>query len=306
LKGHSLKRHVLLDIIRIAAVTLLLIAHIGQTLNHPIGRAFGIRGFYHVSLGGLAVTLFLILSGLALELQNRKSIRYRNFMIKRIFRIYPVYYLALIIGIIFYFYEVFQKGQSVISIFSVTEPWDVLLSLTGCYAFAGQWGGPFLPTSWFIGLIMSMYLVYPFMSKTVRRKPYSAIFLAFIVSAFTRYILGQYPLLPHRPLDWFPLCRVFEFTLGIFLAHVINRKHFQILDNIPAPWKHAIHYTGELSFPLYLVHQPFCVFIPRFMETGFGLKFSILLFLVVSVAGSAVLYFIDRYISREKILNGIL
>lgn len=213
-----MKRHVLLDIIRIAAVTLLLIAHIGQTLNHPIGSAFGIRGFYHVSLGGLAVTLFLVLSGLALELHNRKHITYRDFIIKRILRIYPVYYLALIIGITLYFYEAFRNGQSVISTLSVPGPWDILLSLFG----AGLWGGPFLPTSWFIGLIMAMYLVYPLLSYAVRQKPYTTILLTFVVSTFARFIPGQYQLLPHRPLDWFPLCRLFEFTLGIFLAHVIN------------------------------------------------------------------------------------
>lgn len=300
LKGHSLKRHVLLDIIRIAAVTLLLIAHIGQTLNHPIGSAFGIRGFYHVSLGGLAVTLFLVLSGLALELHNRKHITYRVFIIKRVLRIYPVYYLALIIGIAIYFYESFRNGQSVIGSLSVLEPWDVLLSLTGCYAFAGLWGGPFLPTSWFIGLIMAMYLIYPCLSQAIRRKPYTTILLTFVFSAFTRYILGQYQLLPHRPLDWFPLCRVFEFTLGIFIAHVINGKHFQILDNIPDRWKQAIHYMGELSFPLYLVHQPFCVFIPRMMETGFGIWFSIFVFLGVSLSVSAVLFFIDRFVPRKR------
>jgi peptidoglycan/LPS O-acetylase OafA/YrhL len=303
LKGHSLKRHVLLDIIRIVAVTLLLTAHIGQTLNHPIGRAFGIRGFYHVSLGGLAVTLFLILSGLVLELQNRKHITYRDFIIKRVLRIYPVYYLALIIGISVYFYEAFRSGQSVIASLSTLGPWDILLSLTGCYAFAGLWGGPFLATSWFIGLIMSMYLVYPFLSYSVRRNPYTTIFLVFVVSAFVRYIFGQYQLLPHRPLDWFPLCRVFEFTLGIFFAHVIGGKYYHAFANMPGNVKKAMQFMGELSFPLYLVHQPFCVFIPRMMETGFGSGLSIFLFLMVSVVGSAVLLIIDRRIPRKRMIE---
>ncbi len=61
-------RSLLLDLIRSVAIILVLVAHIGQAFESPVGMFFGIPNFYYVSLGGLAVTIFLILSGLTLEL----------------------------------------------------------------------------------------------------------------------------------------------------------------------------------------------------------------------------------------------
>jgi len=66
-KGHS-ERFSLLDLARVIAIVLVLIAHIGQAVGNPIGEFFGVENFYWVSVGGVGVTLFLILSGLALEL----------------------------------------------------------------------------------------------------------------------------------------------------------------------------------------------------------------------------------------------
>jgi peptidoglycan/LPS O-acetylase OafA/YrhL len=54
-----------LDLIRCVAIVLLLLAHISQAINNPFG-SFDIPHFYHVSLGGGAVTIYLILSGIVL------------------------------------------------------------------------------------------------------------------------------------------------------------------------------------------------------------------------------------------------
>ena len=62
-------RFIGLDLVRCLAIALLLLAHIGYAIKSPIGNAFGLRNFYYVSFGGLAVTIFLILSGVVLELQ---------------------------------------------------------------------------------------------------------------------------------------------------------------------------------------------------------------------------------------------
>jgi len=93
-------RFIGLDFARCVAIALLLLAHIGQTINNPIATFFGIPHFYYITLGGLAVTIYLILSGAVLELQyGRKDIIYLQFIAKRFLRIYPVYYLSLLFGI---------------------------------------------------------------------------------------------------------------------------------------------------------------------------------------------------------------
>jgi peptidoglycan/LPS O-acetylase OafA/YrhL len=56
-------RFIGLDFARCVATALLLLAHIGQAIGNPIGAFFDGTYFYYVSLGGLAVTIILILSG---------------------------------------------------------------------------------------------------------------------------------------------------------------------------------------------------------------------------------------------------
>ena len=81
-------RIVLLDIIRIVAIVLLITSHTANVFRHPLANPFGVHDFYWVSLGGVAVTLFFILSGLSLELKyGAAQIRYRDFMIRRVMRI---------------------------------------------------------------------------------------------------------------------------------------------------------------------------------------------------------------------------
>ena len=137
-------RSIGLDFIRCVAIALLLLAHIGQQIGNRVGAHFGIPHFYYVSLGGLAVTIFLILSGAVLELQyGSKDIRYIQFIAKRCLRIYPIYYLSLSLGIMIYFVRFYHDTGHFLPGFSKLGIRDVVLSITGGYAFVGGWGWPF-------------------------------------------------------------------------------------------------------------------------------------------------------------------
>ena len=151
-------RYVFLDVVRSVAIALLLIAHVAQAIGSPVGDFFCIQGIYYVSIGGVALTIFLILSGMVLALQyNKQSISYLSFVFNRGLKIYPIYYMSLFIGFVLYFNHEYKHSTEFTAVFSSLNFSDVVLSLTGLYAFVGDWGGPFVPTSWFIGLIMSMY-----------------------------------------------------------------------------------------------------------------------------------------------------
>ncbi len=282
------QRYILLDVIRTVAIVLLISGHIFQTIGSPAGDFFGIKNFYYVSIGGLAVTIFLILSGISLELNHgQKEIQYGHFLIGRILRIYPIYLLSLMVGFVFYlFYNNFQcVGCSV---------FDIFASLTGTYAFFGQWGGPFVATSWFIGLIMVLYLFYPFISKLMKTKPNLTIFSLLVISGGTRYILGHYNILPERPLDWFPLSRLFEFGFGVYLVNILKNDFWKKMNGLKtfAPLFLEI---SKISFPLFLIHFPLLKLIRTFYNYA-GLNLAIILYLLICIFLSWLILFLNKEI----------
>ena len=301
----KIMRLMLLDCVRIAATVLVLVAHIGQTVGSPIGIFFGVEGFYYVSLGGLGVTIFLILSGLTLELRyGERDVHYLYFMLKRCVRIYPIYYLSLVLGFSIYvagFYRETVTG-ALFTALSTLHSSDVILSLTGFYAFAGEWGGPFVATSWFIGLIMTMYLLYPGLAWAIRRRSRTVTSVLLLISVLSRLVLGKYEILPTRPLDWFPLCRIFEFSLGIYLARIFAGSTWQIPNFLSRP-SSFVRLLGELSFPLFLIHYPLRFTIPYLTSHGANLWCAILVFLVMSTILSAIVLTIDKCIPRRHILS---
>lgn len=295
-------RIVILDIARCIAIVMILLTHIAQTTKSPLDFFVGIKGFYYVSLGGIAVTIFLIISGLVIELQyGSKEIKYHIFVIKRILRIYPVYYLSLFIGIIaLLFYS--DTLTKVISDFRLI---DVFLCITGFYPFAGKWGGPFVATSWFIGLIMTMYLLYPVLSKSFKKSPHRTIIILFIISMASRILMGRYGYFLHRPLDWFPLCRVFEFGFGIYIAHIFHPSHMNIIKTTGffSPFFRVI---SDLSFPLFLVHYPLLIFLNSFSSSDINYHLSVIPYLFISLLLSWIILLIDKRIPRSLILNKVL
>jgi peptidoglycan/LPS O-acetylase OafA/YrhL len=301
----TMTRSIILDAARCIAIVLLLLAHIGQTLRHPVGGFFGIPDFYCVSLGGLAVTLFLLISGTVLERQyGQKHIKYIQFIVKRCLRIYPVYYMSLPIGIVIFFLRSYYDTGHWLESFSKLGIGDIVLTVSGGYAFAGQWGGPFVATSWFIALIMTMYLLFPFLSRAIKKRPASSFCLLLLISFLSRFILGRYDILPQRPLDWFPLCRIFEFSLGIYLAILLPKRWF----NDPGPSLRSgswISLISEISFPLFLAHYPLLSILRYLIVKGFHPALPICFFLLLSLTASWLILSIDRKLPRSLMMKKI-
>lgn len=297
-------RFVLLDFVRVLAISMILFVHVVHRLGSPLSSFFGLPRFYYVSLGGIGVTIFLILSGLVLEINqsDRKKISYGNFVLKRVLRIYPIYYMSLAIGIGVYIASQIIKGKLFNSIISEFNFTDLALSITGFYAFGEEWGGPFVPGSWFIGLIMVMYLFYPFISNNIRKNPNISIILLLIVSVVFRLIIGRSGFFSERALDWFPLCRIFEFSLGVYLARILPINTWQVLNSTSLK-SSLVTFLSEISFPLFLVHTIFSrPILNKMVERNiFSLEISILIFLFVSIILSWLLLKLDKKIPRKSI-----
>jgi peptidoglycan/LPS O-acetylase OafA/YrhL len=231
-------RLLIFDLLRIMAIVLVVIAHVAQTLSIPILDGFyGIPNFYFVSPGGMGVTILLVVSGASLCLNHQSVNDYTDFIIKRLCRIYPAYWCSLILILLIY---------AVASRMPYLAPKDLVLSITGMYAFFREWGGPINSVSWFIGLIVILYLMYPFIMPMFQKHGYIALFVLLVISVWSRWFFGHDD---GRLTDWFPLCRVFEFGLGIFI--VKRGVYPKTLTT-----SRAIYVLSSLSFYVFLIHYP--------------------------------------------------
>ena len=254
---------------------LVVIAHISQTLSIPIlSRFYGIPNFYFVSLGGMGVTILLLVSGAVLRLNHSNVTDHKDFIIKRLSRIYPAYWCSLILILLI---------DAVASRMPHLEPRDLILLITGMYAFVRRWGGPINGVSWFIGLIVILYLMYPFIMPLIEKHGYIALFALLVISVWSRWFFGHEA---GRLTDWFPLCRVFEFGLGIFIVE--RGLYPKTLTT-----SKAIYILSNLSFYVFLIHYPLI----------FVIRTNPLLYAALVVLLSYFVYVFDDRLAQPAIKN---
>ena len=219
---------------------------------------------------------------------GKKKFQYGYFLTRRFLKIYPVYYLSLFVGVLIYL----QHNNWQCSVCNVP---NLLAGITGFYAFIGKWGGPFVGTSWFIGLIITMYLLYPYISKKIQSRPHTTLITLLIISVLSRFLLGRYNILPTRPLDWFPLSRLFEFSLGIYLVNIIKRDLWLCMNDFKKIGR-ILAFSSEISFPLFLVHYPL-LFLVKYFSRFTDYYLAIILYLGTSIMISWIIIILSSRLS---------
>jgi peptidoglycan/LPS O-acetylase OafA/YrhL len=317
-----MNRSILLDILRISAIALVFVAHFGQLVDTSAGDFFGLKNFYYVSLGGVGVSLFLVLSGLLAGLKGSSSkVDYVTYMLKKILRIYPIYLLSVPLALIGYFLGSLLIEGDIPKLFPNGFITDMIGSITGFYSWMGLWGGPYNSPSWFIALIMTMYALFPMIFFVMKKQRHLVIIILLSVSLASRYYVGQegvqfvdttffddvkswfyrrYGFMPGRPGDWFPPCRIFEFGLGVYLALLLPRATWFVFQT---RFSQPIQFLSDLAFPLFLIHYPFLFLVIYLEEIGLPLTLSIVAFLALIIFFSYLVNWIDQRVPRRRIIS---
>ncbi|GAA0684650.1 acyltransferase [Marinobacterium maritimum] len=312
-----MNRSVLLDLLRIIAISLVVVAHVGQLLGHASGDFFGIKNLYFVSLGGVGVSIFLLLSGILAGLsRSSHQESYLVYLLKRARRIYPLYWLSLPLCILGYALGNGLFKGDLPELFPNGFITDLLGSLTGFYAWAGLWGGPYNPPSWYITLIMNLYALCPLLLWCMQRWPHQTLAALFCISLGARYYVGQwgvpfveptllgqvegwfyrqYGFMPGRPGDWFPPCRLFEFGLGLYLALRLPATIWLRLNILSTS---VIRRLSDLAFPLFLVHYPFLFLIPELAELGLPIWIGLMTYMALMLFAAAAISQLEHPLSR--------
>ena len=136
------------------AIRLIIICHIGE-----IFADIDVTLFYLFTTGQMACQLFFICSSFALCLSySRSHPSYREFFYKRIKRIAPPYWGAIIISAFLCFLSPFINDGTYSSFFK--DPVKIIINallLNGCTPYGNNdivYGG------WFVGTIVIFYLLY--------------------------------------------------------------------------------------------------------------------------------------------------
>lgn len=217
-----------LDGLRGMAILMVITIHSSQLV---LGLSAPLRNFAFYGVRG--VQLFFIISGLTLALAYRnKAYRWSEFVMRRFFRIAPMFYLAALFYTILGHWDMFRSGASDASALDISA---TLFFVHGWFPSAIN---KVVPGGWSIAAEAMFYMIFPVLLFAARdpRK------LLFVVAA--TYILAgavNLSLVRFGPDDAefrafafeFWLCHLPAFAGGCFLATIAGRP---VIDRRAARW----------------------------------------------------------------------
>ena len=161
--------------------------------------------------GFAGVDIFLFVSGFGLYFSLKKESKYFSFYKKRLFRIFPTYYLLGLIASIFLFH-------------------DNILTYLYRYTTLGFWIGS-IYWEWYIPSLILLYLLAPFFKKMIERKMYfTYLFLIIACLACSLFLIDKDII---NREHFFTLYRIPAFLFCIISAYWLENnystKHFYLL-----------------------------------------------------------------------------
>lgn len=160
--------------LRFFAASMVLVSHIEQ-----IKELRGLKSVFQnplfSSLGTLGVVLFFVLSGFLItyllivekETSKENTISVKNFYMRRVLRIWPLYFMIIFIGLVvmpaFGFYEF--NSSELVSNYNLKIIIPLLLFFLPNVVLVFFGGLPFLHQTWSIGTEEQFYLIWPHVIK---------------------------------------------------------------------------------------------------------------------------------------------
>ena len=283
------RRNQSLDLLRGIAILMVVAAHCGLSTASFVPGLAATVGSY----GQLGIQLFFIVSGYTMMLTYGDSVDVaaaRAFYIRRVFRIAPLFWIALV------FYLVITNGEGFREWAPVgISARDVLLTIFFLHWTSVTAFNSVVPGGWSIAVEMQFYLLFPLIIHLFRRNNGPLIIYAVIalVSASEKFVADHYlvsQLAASLSTDGAHLANAFFyfslprqlicFGFGILLYDIVSRNRpfagallllgscmcsgwganvavlffialLVMADGVTVPW---IAFFGRHSYAIYLVH----------------------------------------------------
>ena len=203
-------------------------AALGVFMIHCGGFGFRNFGSYannFVDFGSTGVIVFFVVSAftVSMSVDRERNFLFKKYILKRFFRIAPMYYLVLILAFFLggnlYYLKLFNVSNSLFSL---------LFHASFLNWLNFRYQNNLIGVEWSVPIEFSYYLVIPFALFFFKRYPGSVLIgllLAAIVSS-TGYLIYQKINLPVLAYHWSLLKYLFSFMFGIFIYLIFREDNF--------------------------------------------------------------------------------
>lgn len=248
--------------IRAIAAIMVIIHHIEQFLG-IMGKPNYFENPIIMQIGKLGVTLFFVLSGFLIsyllfaEEKKEGTIFIKEFYIRRILRIWPLYYLIIFLSFFilpniewFYlpqFWEPIQQHLGLyLSLFLLFLP-NLALSKGAILPYGSQ--------SWSVGVEEQFYLIWPVLMKFFKNK--LLVILGSIIAYFVvLYIMKKVNyLIPSYVSGFFSSFHIYSMAIGGLFAYIEFYKKELWQKNILNPYIFIIAVIFVLLLMIFQIHH---------------------------------------------------
>lgn len=197
-----------IDVLRIISILIVvLLIHIPQSYAYNFYLDFDQFEVFLVNNVGIYIAMgsFVFVSGFGLSLNpnNRNLTKAKNllaFIKKRFLRIFPLYWIAIVLFLFFVGYL-------------DIDPLYLMYHFFGLQIILAPYFGPPMLTLWFIGIIVIYYLIYIVLN--LLKSPLWIILMAIAILFFFVFLNGAFGLVEIRFFRYYNI-----FILGIITAHI--------------------------------------------------------------------------------------
>lgn len=198
------KRDPNLDLLRVAAIALVTFFHVWRFIGQPSKSVGPFNLAAPLEKGVMGVTIFVFLSGFLCQ-SSTGGKKPLEFLLHKILRLAPPYYVALIVWNVLLFLGVTMKTHS---------PWDNIshvlfiqnLSESTFYSISGVF--------WYVALQLQLYIMYIFFRHLILSYPLKSILCSLVVTVLSNSVLAvSFPVLDRSVLSY-----ALPFVLGIVVA----------------------------------------------------------------------------------------
>lgn len=268
----SKQRFHYIDVLRVMALFLIVLYHF-ETDIITSGlfdlQAAGI--FYetaNIHMAKVGVTLFFMVSGFGLMLSGLHSFSLKQFVKKRVVRIYIPFY---VVSLLVYLAKRVMVGGKV---FEGIPAWHIVYTILGLDGYLAEYGIETFSLGvgeWFIGCMIGMYLCFPVLRWAMKKSANITIAVA-TISYLVIVAIYEGVVPPH----YFFFIKIYDFILGMYFATRLQVKDLQKVQGNQGKgisrhkWLHVacvIAVVGLLLLPITIpvkpeyVHTVFCALV---------------------------------------------